>query len=335
MAESPPVSVLPIAAERPPKKRCDLCDGLYFHLISHLDRRGKPLDTGICAGCGLVAHWNIPSEERLNEFYAIRYRDEYHGEHTPSPRRVMRAWRNGQRIYRQLAPLIRPGDEVFEIGAGIGCTVKCFERHGHVASGIEPNGGFQEFSRDRLHAQVAGGYLFDLPPAPSHEVVLLVHVIEHFRSPREALEHVHRILKPSGRLYVECPNLGAPFTTRAKLFHFAHIHNFTPTTLRMMAKRCGFELEREFSKPRDPNLQMLFRHVTKGHLEIDPESCRQTLAALTRYSTLAYHLRWNYLAPRVAKLGSYLTERLVAKRYVERLLRECAADADRSNAKAA
>jgi hypothetical protein len=56
---------------------------------------------------------------------------------------------------------------------------------------------------------------------------------------------------------------------------------------------------------------------------------------LTRYSTLAYHLRWNYLAPRVAKLGSYLTERLVAKRYVERLLRDCAADADRSNAKAA
>ena len=57
---------------------------------------------------------------------------------------------------------------------GIGCTVKCFERHGHAASGNEPNAGFQEFSRDRLHAQVTGGYLFDLPPTPCHDVVLLV-----------------------------------------------------------------------------------------------------------------------------------------------------------------
>ena len=247
----------------------------------------------------------------------------------------MRAWRNGERIYRLLAPSLAPHDEVFEVGAGIGCTVKCFERRGHPASGIEPNHGFQEFSRDRLRAHVAAGNLFHLPPRRSHDVVLLVHVIEHFRSPREALHHIHRLLRPGGRLYVECPNLGAPFTTRGKLFHFAHIHNFTPLTLRMMAQRCGFELEREFSMPREPNLQMLFRRVEQGHLEIDPDSCRQTLSALTRYGTLGYHLRWNYLAPRVAKLASYLRERLVAKRYVARLLRECAAEPDPSITRAA
>ncbi len=334
MADHPPVNVLPLSA-RPPKKRCDLCDGVNFHLISRLDRRGKPLDTGICARCGLVAHWNIPSDEALNEFYATRYRDEYHGEHSPSPRRVMRAWRNGRRIYRQLAPLVKPTDDVFEVGAGIGCNVKCFERAGHPAAGIEPNRGFQQFSRERLKASVSPGFLFDVPPQPSHDVVLLVHVIEHFRSPRTALEHIHRLLKPQGCLYIECPNLGAPFTTRSKLFHFAHIHNFTPATLRMLAERSGFELERDFSRPHDPNLQMLFRRAGAGRLEIDPASCRDTLAALTRYSTLGYHLRWNYVVPRTAKLVSYLYERIAAKRFVARLLAECAAEADKSLAKAA
>jgi SAM-dependent methyltransferase len=335
MADSPPVNLWPVVAKLPPKKRCDLCDGIHFHLISRFDRKGKPLDTGTCSRCGLVAHWNIPSDAALNDFYATRYRDEYHGEHTPSARRVMRAWRNGERIYRQLAPLLNRRDAVFEIGAGIGCTVKCFERQGHFAAGIEPNQGFQQFSRDQLHAQVSGAYLFDLPPQPSHDVILLIHVIEHFRSPRAALDHIHRIAKPGGRLYVECPNLGAPFTTRPKLFHYAHIHNFTPTTLRMMARRCGFEMEQEFSKPHDPNLQMLFRRVEQGHLEIDADSCRQTLSAITRYGTLAYHLRWNYLAPRVAKLSSYLAERLFARRYVERRLRDCATGYDRSAARAA
>ena len=304
-------------------------------MISRFDRHGKPLDTGICPRCGLVAHWNVPSEEQLNAFYATRYRAEYHGEQTPSARRVMRAWRNGERIYRQLAPELAPRAEVFEIGAGIGCTVKCFERHGHPAAGIEPNRGFQEFSRERLRADVTGDYLFDLPPSGRHEAILLIHVIEHFRSPRGALEHIHRILKPGGRLYVECPNLAAPFAPRAKLFHFAHIHNFTPPTLRMMAGRCGFELEREFSRPGDPNLQMLFRRIEEARWEVDPDSCRQTLAALTRDGALGYHLRWNYLVPRAAKLTSYLVERLFAKRYVERLLRESAAETAGAKTRAA
>ncbi len=165
--------------------------------------------------------------------------------------------------------------------------------------------------------------MFDLEPRPSHAAILLVHVIEHFRSPREALLHMHRLLKPDGRLYVECPNLGAPFTTRGKLFHFAHIHNFTPTTLAMMARRCGFLLERQFSRLRDSNLQMLFRRVETVQLQVDPTSVSQTLAALTRYNRLTYHLRWNYLAPRVAKLASYAVERLTAERFVERLLHDC------------
>ena len=307
----------------PPRAPCDLCGGNEFVLVGRLDRHGQPLDTALCSHCGLVAHAHIPSEQELNDFYATRYRDEYHGEHTPSPRRVMRAWNNGERIYRQMAPLLAPGEEVFEIGAGIGCTVKVFERHGHPAAGIEPNQGFQEFSRDQLHARVTPGYVFDLTPQPIHDTILLVHVIEHFRSPREALDHIHRLLKPNGRLYVECPNLGAPFTTRGKLFHFAHIHNFTPTTLAMLAGRCGFSLEQQFSKPHDPNLQMLFRRVEAHGLAIDPTSVQQTRRALARYNRLTYHLRWNYLAPRLSKVASYARERLTAWAFVSRLLYEC------------
>ena len=104
------------AAPQPAAKQCDLCNGTRFELISKRDRRGKPLDTGMCCDCGLVAHWNIPTDDELNAFYATRYRREYHGETTPSARRVMRAWRNGLRIYRLLKPWLNPEDEVFEIG---------------------------------------------------------------------------------------------------------------------------------------------------------------------------------------------------------------------------
>jgi SAM-dependent methyltransferase len=305
-------------------KRCDLCDGTRFDLIGQRDRRGDVLHTAICLRCGLVCHMNVPSDEDLAEFYRRDYRRQYHGETTPSPRRVMRAWKNAQRIYRQLAPHVGPADTVFEIGAGIGCNVKAFELQGHDASGIEPNLGFQAFSAERLQARVARGDLFDLAAGNQYDLVLLVHVIEHFRSPRRALEQIHGLLRPEGQLYVECPNLAAPFARPGQLFHFAHVHNFTPASLRMMAWRCGYKVQQVFSDEDDPNLRMLLR---RSHmppvLRIDTENAASTLAALRRYNALTYYLRRRYVHDRVVKVAGYLGERLFAGPFVRRLTARC------------
>lgn len=306
-------------------KRCDLCDGTDFENIADRDRRGRPLPTCLCLRCGLVCHARIPTDTELDRYYAHEYRRDYHGEFTPSDRRVWRAWRNGQRLLAQLSPWIERGEQVCEIGAGIGCTVKAFELAGYRTRGIEPGAGFQQFARNCLRADVTCRRLFDLPPTPQYDAVLLVHVIEHFRSPRQALEHIHRMLRPGGRLYVECPNLAAPFARRSRLFHYAHIHNFTPTTLAMLAQRCGFHVERQFSSPRDPNLQLLLTQVDLPRLRIDPDSVAQTRAALHRAGSLAYHLRWNYLWPRVRKLAAYLREHWTARHEVRQLLARCAA----------
>ncbi len=315
-----------------PTKRCDLCSGERFETIARYDRSGQELPTEICVTCGLVSHAEIPSEEALAEFYAFDYRRAYHGEITPSARRVMRAWNNGRRICRRLAPWLSPGADVLEVGAGIGCTVKVFQEHGFRAQGIEPNVGFQRFAQKRLKAAVRNAYLFDLPRTPQHDLVLLVHVIEHLRSPRAALEHLHQLLRPQGLLYIECPNLAAPFARRAKLFHFAHIYNFTPDTLRAMGRRCGFEVARWLSHPADPNLQVLFRRADVALLDIAPDSYHRTLAALRRYNVLTYHLRPRYLGRRLRKLVGYMHEHLFAEGYVRALLAEAAAPAASSGA---
>jgi SAM-dependent methyltransferase len=314
-------------------KRCDLCDGADFELIARLDRRGRPLETCVCRRCGLVCHKDIPSDRQLDHYYATEYRQDYHGEMTPSARRVLRAWRNGQRIARQLGGVAGTGASVLEVGAGIGCTVKAFELAGCRASGIDPGVGFAEFARKKLKADVRVARLFETPPEPKHELVLLVHVIEHFNSPRRALEHIWRLLRPGGRLYVECPNLAAPFARRSRLFHFAHIHNFTPQTLAIMAGRCGFHVERTFSTVDDPNLQTLLTKVDVPRLVIDPASYPATLAAISRYNNFTYHVRWNYVAPRVRKLAGYLWERVVAKREVAKLIARCQQSAQLDNGK--
>jgi len=305
------------------QKQCDLCAGTEFEQIGTRDRHQQPLETVICKTCGLVAHGQIPSDEELARFYATEYRQSYHGEMTPSDRRVMRAWNNGERIFRQLQPHIEPDMEVFEVGAGIGCTVKVFELNGHTSRGIEPGEGFQNYSQQQLLTDVVRGDLFEQPRDKSHELILLVHVIEHFNSPRKALEYIRGMLSDDGLFYVECPNIAAPFARRSKMFHYAHIHNITPASLKMLAESCGFKLEQQFGSQEDPNLQMLFSCSDSTELTIDPDNYRETMQVINAATPLRYHLRPYYFSSRAKKVASYLNEHLTAKQFVANAIQEC------------
>ncbi|MEZ6060416.1 MAG: class I SAM-dependent methyltransferase [Planctomycetaceae bacterium] len=302
---------------------CDLCQQNDFATVADRDRHGRPLLTAICRHCGLVRHATVPTESELQQFYSTIYREEYNGERTPGPRRVMRAWNNGERICGQVAPLLPRNARVLEVGAGIGCTVKVFERAGFRAEGIDPGGEFLKFSRDQLHTNVRICNLYDLQPQHQYDAVLLVHVIEHLRSPSTAVKQIAGLLKPGGMLYVECPNLQAPFARRSQLFHAAHIFNFVPETLQCLAQACGFRLRKRFGDQQDVNLQMLFQHTGECRLDIDSRVCGETVEGLNRANPVPYHLRWRYLTERFQKVAGYAREHLSSKTFVSDLIEEC------------
>lgn len=302
---------------------CDLCGHHEFTKIGDLDRHGNPLSTVACQKCGLVRHEVVPTEEELQAFYSSGYREEYNGERTPGVRRIMRAWNNGERIRDQVAGHLNQGGRVLEIGAGIGCTVKVFENAGFEAEGIDPGGEFLSFSRERLNARVEVCNLYDLSDEARYDAILLVHVIEHLRSPKAAFQKIAKMLKPGGMFYVECPNLQAPFASRSRLFHTAHIHNYVPSTLQMLGESCGFDLVQRFGDDRDTNLQMLFRNSGNCRLEIDQKNYERTLDDLKLADTVPYLLRPRYVVDRVVKLASYGREHLTAGRFVDTLIQKC------------
>ncbi|WP_298861308.1 class I SAM-dependent methyltransferase [uncultured Gimesia sp.] len=305
------------------KKQCDLCAGTEFEQVGDRDRHSNQLASVICKTCGLVAHGQIPTDAELARYYATEYRQSYHGEMTPSDRRVMRAWKNGERIFNQLQPCVKPDAKVFEVGAGIGCTVKVFELNGHQASGIEPGEGFQTYSQETLLSNVIRGDLFEQPRDHSRELVLLIHVIEHFNSPRRALEYIRSMLSDAGQFYIECPNIDAPFARRSKMFHYAHIHNFTPSSLKMLAESCGFKLEQQFGSPENPNLQMLFSCTEKSEPKIDTTNYQKTMQVINEATPLRYHLRPCYFSSRVTKVTSYIREHLTADQFVANVVQKC------------
>lgn len=301
------------------RRSCCLCDGNEFEIVATRDRQDEALVTVMCRHCGLISHRDIPSDEKLAEFYGSRYRWEYHGERRPGPRRVMRAWKNGQRITRQLVPHLEQGNRLLEIGAGIGCTVRSLREAGFHATGVDPGTDFTDFARNELGVDIRCQSIDQLESRPRYDGVLLVHVIEHLNAPHHGLMRIHRTLNDGGHLYIECPNLDAPVARQDRLFHFAHVYNFTPTTLRMMAERCGFEFIRQFGRKRHPNLQMLFRKSNERSFCVRPASPKRTLKRI-RLNPLHYHLRPAYLAERVRKLGSYAIEHMFAESFTHRLV---------------
>jgi SAM-dependent methyltransferase len=269
----------------------------------------------------------IPSDEELLRYYRRHYRRDYHGAAAPSAHRVVRAWRRGADLLRLLGPYLPAGGEVFEIGAGIGCTVKQFELAGFTASGIEPGAAFQEFAHRRLLARVTTGSWSQLAPVGRFDLVLLVHVIEHLGSPRTALAHVRRWLSPRGRVYVECPNLYSPHAAPRRLFHPAHVYNFTPATLSLLAARCGYRVEESLSHPRDRNLRVLLSRAPRGSdvgaFDSLTDSYSQTIEALCRYNTLTYHLRWCYARERLRGLLADASDHWRAAQRVEAIIAQC------------
>jgi SAM-dependent methyltransferase len=306
-------------------RQCDLCGGSGYEVICRDDRAGEPLITVACAHCGLVGHERIPTEGELAQYYANSYRQEYHGEETPSDRRILRAWNKGQRVLRRLTPWLANDAQIFEVGAGIGCNVKSFEFAGFAAAGIEPGTGFQRFSAEKLKARIDHCSVFDLPDTPQHDVVLLIHVIEHFRSPLAALRKIHRILRPGGQMYLECPSLDIEYNERRKMFHFAHIHTFSPRPMSQMLHRAGFVVKQSFSSGAGGNFALLLKRVEPDAKPIPAGGLGETLDILQRNHRPLRRIQGDYLQRRLGRLWMYASEFLWSRGRVRRLLDRCEA----------
>ncbi len=309
---------------------CDLCEGRQFARLAEFDRQRAPLTTAICRQCGLISHETIPTEGELHAYYAVQYRQDYHGEVSPAPHRVVRAWEGGRWLYRLLRPHVPTGCRVGEIGAGIGCTVKTFELAGFEADGIEPGHGFQQFACEQLRARVARASLFDLPAEPTYDFLLLVHVIEHLNSPRKALTHMRHLLRPGGRIYVECPNIAAPHAAPGRQFHFAHIYNFMPETLVRLAESVGFRVAASLARPRERVLRYVFERVeTRAPVDF-AGGYERACETLRGHHRLGYYLRSDYLWERLDRELRFLSHRWNATGRTRQILAQCQAHAPRN-----
>lgn len=237
---------------------CNLCGGREISVLAGHSRSGNPLRTVICKGCGLV--WSDPLPHNPRNFYEDDYRVAYKGTYAPKPKHILRAGKVALSRRKLLDKWLPQPLKILDVGTGGGEFAYLLQSLGHDVSGIEPNKGYADYSRQEYGLNVQTGFIQDIQqPDQSFDLITIWHVLEHTENPCDVLAKLHALLKPEGILVVEVPTIEATCQSPKSTFHEAHIFNFNLDTLRKLGEKVGFtELEHKVSAD-GANITVFFR----------------------------------------------------------------------------
>lgn len=193
---------------------CCNCGGTIIIILNDIydTRFGIPgsYAIGRCENCYLEQTIPRPSYLELKKLYEDFY--NFSGESATKYTR----WR--EQLYQSLLYrlwLWLDGDIAFhrlkgqgkllDIGCNEGRSLKIFSQHGFDAEGLELNKNAVAVAHSKglkVHAMA----IEDFYPDEPFDTVILSNVLEHALDPQQMLAHIHRILKPGGRLLISCPN---------------------------------------------------------------------------------------------------------------------------------
>ncbi len=236
---------------RPSLSRCPLCRSEHF--IYQFTHAGLPIVR--CDGCDLVMRNAQPSDQELAAIYGDDYffgtspeeSDQYANEFARLKEATACAYL--ERIERYLGWTVedRRGRRLLDVGSGLGDLLVAAQRRGYEPAGVE----YSSSSVARANARLGGsvvrqGTIESAGPAEaSIDVCVLSDVIEHTRDPMATLDHVWRILKPGGVVFVATPSLDSwsarLLRHRWMEFKSEHLFFFDRVTLESALVRAGFE----------------------------------------------------------------------------------------------
>jgi len=212
-----------------------------------------------CPECGCVFQHPLPDDSVLAGYYPQGY---WWSEGPQAGGTVARLLRRLERIYREfvVADHVRflesccrkksAGERLLlDIGCGAGTFLHVARSRGFVPHGMDASARAVEVAgkqygypvrQGEIGSGVWDGYRFDF--------ITMFHILEHLPDPRQGLRFAGRLLKPTGTLIVQVPNVSS---VQARLFGSRwygldvprHVINFSPKALGLLLKEEGYEFQ--------------------------------------------------------------------------------------------
>ena len=133
---------------------------------------------------------------------------------------------------------------VLEIGCASGGNLYPYYKKGKNISGFDYDQKFTSFARDKGMNVLCGDY-YNKIEENSQDIVLLVHVLEHFTDPVKEMVKIISKVKYSGYLYIEVPgvmDMSDSLFSPLKYFQNDHIFHFNETYLKSFFVVLGLKI---------------------------------------------------------------------------------------------
>ncbi|MFA5133293.1 MAG: class I SAM-dependent methyltransferase [Patescibacteria group bacterium] len=259
------------------KDSCELCEGNKIELLGEygiLKKNGGRLKFSnyICRNCGLVFMNPMPERADYDEIYK-QYESARHGvtelDLDKGADKIKKSIK-GESVFSFIKEYLGSQKKVLDIGCGFGqisCGLKNF---GCDVSSVEPS----ELLSRKL-AEISGIDVFcgDFDNFFSQNekkfnVLVLHHVFEHFRDPKEKLEQFKKILLPGGVVYLEIPSVVSFKKPVDNFFDYCHPYSYSPKTFSDLISGKGFKIIK-INKNKMHRLQLVIAPKESEYQEIN------------------------------------------------------------------
>jgi SAM-dependent methyltransferase len=176
------------------------------------------------------------------------------------------------RYARDLAPILKPGSRVLEIGCASGSLLSVIRSHGHPVTGVDLSASFAQAAKSLHDLKVRVGDFLDLElPLRHFDAVLAIGTVSNFRDLARCLARCRELLAPGGALVFNFPDADSRWV---RLVYRDRSWMFTPSVSTFMTargcigavSRAGFEGIRVAQDVQRPSLRKLLHHGRAGFL---------------------------------------------------------------------
>ena len=226
---------------------CNLCGSDKKRILFRNDRYGINQVTAICMNCGLVyssprltvestekfyrsdEYRNIYEGESIEKLFSIRYENAVSYKYSSfNPNKYVRL-----SFVDFLSDTKISLSSICEVGAGDGTNLIPFERMGKEVAGFDYSKELVSLGRKK-GINIFQGSIEDIKK--SYDLIMLIHVLEHFLNPVKQLENLRSYCKKY--LFIEIPGI----VNQVPSLQNAHFYYFSANTLFRCAAKAGFKV---------------------------------------------------------------------------------------------
>ncbi|MBU0634253.1 MAG: methyltransferase domain-containing protein [Candidatus Omnitrophica bacterium] len=219
-----------------------------------------------CVQCGLIFAPYTNQGRELASFYREMVDEQYVQEERC--RRI-----TARTILRKLKRFIPGNATILDVGCSTGFLLDEARKIGWKAYGVEVAQWAVKYARQKFGLDVCNKSLEEANfKRDFFDVVILQDVIEHLPDPKRTLLEIRRILKPTGILYVNTPDIDSLASRILKARWWGikqfHLYYFTKKTLKKMLTLAGFKQVKVTTYCRNFTLKYLLLQFKKYNVTL-------------------------------------------------------------------